>query len=403
MLHILPVSYVWFVLVPCLVSSNAMVQGAHVVLRVQFDGSLRSPSDPGFPTASVCRIGTAAASCQLLDVNNNNNNNNGKAFDFHKADYDNYMLWLGGKVLDSNALVNNSAEAEYEGLLMGLDKAVNIVEEQQLSLSALSCTQILVQGDCKTVIDQLRESSQPRKLEKYYLRAREILDKIDVPLEFQHIPRDENTLCDGLCTALRTQILEPDEWRMALAGIHDDPSRAIHSLVRCIPFSKRPQLYARLASLALEQGDHQRLVQVGEQMELEAKTVWSASVKRHSTKKLQAWGVAMQLQGFQGLDTRKSLQLAVAKERKNRFLLQDQNQFLQAAMSSAVMLNDSQNIGEACDRALPGSQDQRLSSMFQDWVDRARDSQQWNRNDCLWLCTNPGGKLNQNARGGGQE
>jgi hypothetical protein len=388
MLRSVPLSSTWFVLVPCLVASNAMVQGAHV-LRVQFDGSLRPPSDPGFPTAPLCRIGTAAASCQFLDLNNGteHDKNNGN------------ILWLGGRALDSNAL-DNSAEAEYEGLFLGIEKAVDIIEQH---LSSRTCTQIIVQGDCKTVIDQMRESSQPRKLEKCYLRAQEILGMLDAPVEFQHIPREENTLCDGLCTAIRTQILEPNEWQTALAGIHDNPSRTLHDLVRCIPFSKRPQFYTRLTSLAVQQGDDQGLVQVGEQMELEAKVIWSASVERHSAKKLQAWGVAMQLQGFQGLGTQKSLKVAVAKARKNRFLLQDQKQFLEAAMNSDDLLNDRKGIGEGCEGALPGSQDQQLQSIFQDWVDLARDSQHWNRNDCLWLSVDPGGELRQSTRGGGQE
>jgi ribonuclease HI len=379
MLRSVPIFFPWFVLVPCLVISKAMVQGAHV-LMVQFDGSLRPPSDPGFSTASLCRIGTAAASCQFLDLNNRKE---------HCKNNDN-MLWMGGKVLDSNAL-DNSAEAEYGGLLLGLEKAVDIVEQQR-SLPSLTCTQIIVQGDCKTVIDQMREFSQPRKLEECYLRAQEILGMLDAPVEFQHIPREENTLCDGLCTALRTQILEPNDWQMALASVHNNPSRALHDLVRCIPFSKRPHLYARLATLATEQGDHQRLVQVGEQMESEAKGIWSASVERHNAKKLLAWGVAMQLQGFQGLDTRRSLKLADAKERKNRFLLQDQKQFLEAAVDTDLLLNcKGQNVGEGCE----GGQNQRLQSIIQDWVHCAKRSQQWIRNDCLWLCIDSCGELRQ--------
>ncbi|CAB9519191.1 expressed unknown protein [Seminavis robusta] len=242
---------------------------AHI-LSLQFDGSLRPPSDPGFATASLGRIGTAAAALSLID------------HDASGQQKPTNPLWLGGKALPPGGL-ENSAEAEYEGLLMGLEKAVELV-----GVSTVVVDKIVVQGDCKTVIDQLKESSRPRKLEAHYIRAQEHLTQLlgeqqgPVVLEYQHIPRKQNQLCDGLCTVIRSRIIEPAAWQRSMAGMDDDQADLSRSLQD------------------LEREDFQVVVQVGEQLEHESKTVWASSAAgKDVAEKLQTWGVALQMHPLQ--------------------------------------------------------------------------------------------------------
>ena len=79
---------------------------AHV-LWIQFDGSLRAPQDFGFP-ACPARIGTAAAALIVSEEKD-------CARDFWQRSG---SLWLGGRALKPG-LIENSAAAEYEGLLLG--------------------------------------------------------------------------------------------------------------------------------------------------------------------------------------------------------------------------------------------------------------------------------------------
>jgi hypothetical protein len=76
-----------------------------------------------------------------------------------------HTLWTcaAGKILLDT--VENSAQVEYEGLLLGLQVLLpKLLQQCQLSASDSADLVILVQGDCKTVISQMKGHAQSRHL-----------------------------------------------------------------------------------------------------------------------------------------------------------------------------------------------------------------------------------------------
>lgn len=112
-----------------------------------------------------------------------------------------------------------SADSEYEGLLMGLDKLRAYLLEDQHMNSFLSNPEpiLTIKGDCKVIVDQFQGKSVPRKMETKYNMAMEKLRSIQslcsahpastkkLSVRFQHIPRDDNHLCDAICRLLANQ------------------------------------------------------------------------------------------------------------------------------------------------------------------------------------------------------
>mmetsp|Transcript_4252 Transcript_4252/g.11587 ORF Transcript_4252/g.11587 Transcript_4252/m.11587 type:complete len:408 (-) Transcript_4252:616-1839(-) len=277
----------------------AALQGTAVLLR--FDGSLKRPSDPGFPTPSLGQIAACAASIQ--------DNDDGFSGNHHQC--------LGGKVVPVGTLAcSTSAEAEYHGLLLGLEFLTNRlvvgdddsprVTKQQHSISPRPA--LLVSGDCKMVIDQLLGKSRPRKMEQHYLQAQSLLEQISPnfdTIRYQHIPRDQNELCDRLCANVirkeeehaveqlekcilkfshhRRQLVPTrgnDEWsEMPLSDAHSSLPEIIQSHLQSpqslIPYSKRPFYYQQLASIARKSSDYKTLIHIGKALQWEAKAIWS--------------------------------------------------------------------------------------------------------------------------------
>jgi ribonuclease HI len=137
---------------------------------------------------------------------------------------------MGGKMLDLMPGMT-SADVEYEGLLMGLDKVKIYLSDNQnmASLMASSTDPALtVKGDCKVIVDQFQGKSIPRKMETKYNIAIEKMRSIQnlcaaypqatkkLSVRFQHIPRDDNHLCDAICRLLVNQ-----KQRSSVAFIHD--------------------------------------------------------------------------------------------------------------------------------------------------------------------------------------
>ncbi len=167
-------------------------------LVLEFDGSWRpSPRDPipGFQIAdSSFSSTTASASAALFRSHVVDDDGNSAAEERPFAS--------GAKSL-SDTRTRTSADAEYEGLLMGLD---------QLATVLASCDddvlgehhELIIRGDCKAVIDQLNSRSNPRKTEIYYEQAIEKIQHIKeissvTTFAFELVPRESNTLCDTLC------------------------------------------------------------------------------------------------------------------------------------------------------------------------------------------------------------
>jgi ribonuclease HI len=323
-----------------------------LVVVFQFDGSLRPPRDPGFPTIPS-RMGTCA-SC----ISTNSNPQTKEA--------GTVPLAVGGRFLPIPVDMT-SAHAEYEGLLLGLEWLCEQLPSHRLvepKRSATESSVLLIQGDCKTVIDQLSGKSLSRKLQGLYQQAKDLLDPLEEEffdrIEFEHIPRSENSVCDNVCANLITAVAS-SEWKSCWNELETllnvaHPSAAKQLVVlessgtktkrkqnkkntplsdiltrylgpntrSRIKYSIRPALYNKFASIAKEIGDFETLIQVGE---LLAATSQLCSAPSNNTNKsnnnkyfLMARGVGHQMDGWRGLGMEKK---ALALQRKHRVLLQN--------------------------------------------------------------------------------
>ena len=184
-------------------------------LVLHFDGSLRPPRDPipGFTRYSPKSLNIdKMASCSAAI-----------GTDSDKLDS------MGGKML-SLVPGMTSADAEYEGLLMGLDKLRTYLSEEEKIASLVSSPDptLTVKGDCKVIVDQFQGKSTARKMETKYNTALDKLRTIQsmcaahpqstkkLSVRFQHIPRDDNHLCDAICRLLVNQ-----KQRSSVASIYD--------------------------------------------------------------------------------------------------------------------------------------------------------------------------------------
>ncbi len=158
------------------------------LLIIEFDGSWRpSPRDPapGFRSAPVQACSASASAALFL-----------KETDESSADE--RLLAIGAKSLSGTL---TSADAEYEGLLMGLEHFESLFLYHD---SYAMEQQLIIRGDCKAVIDQLNSRSNPRKTEEYYTTAMEKIQRIRdrssvMETFFEHVGRENNILCDTLC------------------------------------------------------------------------------------------------------------------------------------------------------------------------------------------------------------
>mmetsp|Transcript_2855 Transcript_2855/g.6068 ORF Transcript_2855/g.6068 Transcript_2855/m.6068 type:complete len:411 (-) Transcript_2855:36-1268(-) len=182
------------VLLACIYASFASVCSALIIL--QFDGSWRpSPRDPipGFrsQTVQASFSNTAAASAALFKSDGNS------------ADEER-LFAIGAKSLSD---ARTSADAEYEGLLMGLDQLETALSSQDDDVLLGEHQELIIRGDCKAVIDQLNSRSNPRKTEMYYKQSIEKILRIRdcssvTKVAFEHVPRESNMICDALCKLL---------------------------------------------------------------------------------------------------------------------------------------------------------------------------------------------------------
>jgi len=125
-------------------------------LVLQFDGSFRPPKDFGFPTDSMRKL----PSCSSAIL----------------ADGDEQVLALGGKLIPFMPGMT-SADAEYDGLLVGLEW-LGKQEDDWWTKHASSKT-LTIRGDNKAIIDQLSGSALPRKLLSKHEYGQSIFDNIN--------------------------------------------------------------------------------------------------------------------------------------------------------------------------------------------------------------------------------
>lgn len=285
----------------------------HVSLH--FDGSLKRPRDVGFPVDSLGRIATASACIQVEDD-----------------------LLLGGKWFVPEQWT--SAHAEYEALLLGLEELSRVVLSSQNKIDNNSSTidSLYVAGDCKMVIQQLQGRANPRKMESFHQRAQGLLESIACSnVTFQHIPREENVLCDRLCASITHVIVQQAHdsldhdlsllWKESDVGISRN-SNGIKNLwqehlsrgTSLIAYSQRPYYYQQLVRLARACHEYKLMAEIGERVVHDAKTIWSKATTTTTIEtmnrgapssfhqQLQAQGVRWQLEGLEGMGNMKESQ-----------------------------------------------------------------------------------------------
>ncbi len=294
--------------------------------RVGFDGCFRPPRDPGFPTIPH-RKAVCAACISMVHENDTGNSTL-------------LPLSVGARIVPV-MMDTTSQHAEYEGLLMGLEWLVDFFScQKNEKLGQTERCVLTIEGDCKTVIDQLTGKSNPRKLEELHGRAQDLMNELKAvhPLqaEIRHIPRDENSISDGLCNNLmsildsKTWIESIEELEQVANGDEDSLSSQeslatiFETAAKTTKFSLRPYLYDVVANLAMETKNHELLVNIGERMVEEEKSLAGKNNKSNALEKsatsIRKRGVIYQIQGWKKMEKPKKMKFL---QRKHRVLLND--------------------------------------------------------------------------------
>jgi hypothetical protein len=395
---------------------------ASLVLR--FDGSWKHPRDPEFPTSSLGRM-AACAACIIIPK---------EQPDGVRSIDDTTVALVGGRRLDVG-MVRGSAEAEYEGILLGLGGLLQLYRDHsgvngifRSSSAACPASVVTIEGDCKTVIEQLQGIARPRKLEQYYNRAIVLIQQLPFEFRYQHIPRAENVLCDRICA----RILEEQQfeaWESAyqeLALIYNNATlvgeeRSSDDLLSSflhrhfgsagkhyIPLSQRPTFYRYIASTASRIRDFATMVAVGKILETEVKSVWSAvrtpssvspiaiqnnesephvCLDQRSKDKLLIEAVVYQVVGLHNLGKQKQESLA---KRKNRYILEKYSDYAETVKvaltdeaSSAPLLQVSGQ-APAASKITHTSKDE-WPPLVKHWHEEASLSDLWRDETVFWM------------------
>eukprot|EP00980_Cylindrotheca_fusiformis_P023607 scaffold10671_cov131-Cylindrotheca_fusiformis.AAC.5 len=334
------------------------------ILVLEFDGSFRPPKDPGYPTLPL-KLATCA-SCLY------------SSFD---DDTSRRPLAVGSRLL-AVSVDMTSGHAEYEGLLLGLEW---LSRETSLVTGENCKQQLLVQGDCKTVIDQLLGTSVPRKLQSQHMKAMDYIDEIGqhfAKIEFQHIPRNENSICDNLCA--NTMVAAASScWNSCLADIENSEDLLIDIVARyCqsnsswIRYSIRPPLYSKLFQIAQARDDYKTMVAVGELLFAEARRYRN----QNNSAALMARGVLYQICGMHGLGLERK---ASALERKHRILLRPFQIYKKDGMYMPLSteLQSTGSPAVSWDAHIPES----WSSLLGAYWAQAKSLESWEEGSTIWV------------------
>lgn len=186
-----------------------------LLLVLHFDGSLRLPSGSG-PSATTT---TGIAPSSLAPPPPPFATCSSAIFDEVSED----IIALAAKEVHSSSIIGRqiitSADVEYEGLLLGLNGLLEMFQrfpelttgthsERDVSDTVSSCSSrnVIIRGDCKTVVDQFKGKSIPRKLKFHHEACMQVLEQLEkshnVTFSFQHVGREYNQLCDGMCKVM---------------------------------------------------------------------------------------------------------------------------------------------------------------------------------------------------------
>lgn len=156
-----------------------------LLLVLHFDGSLRIPPDSNTNTVPPLAPFATCSSAILDEVSGD-------------------IVALGAKEVHSSfGRKITSADVEYEGLLLGLNCLLEILQKNP---EITSNKNVIIRGDCKTVMDQFKGKSIPRKLRFYHQSCMNVLEQLEnyrnVTFRFQHVGREHNELCDRMCKVM---------------------------------------------------------------------------------------------------------------------------------------------------------------------------------------------------------
>lgn len=306
-------------------------------ILLQFDGSCRPPRDTGFPLTA-----SRLASCAAAIISDDGN-----------------VVALGGKTLPMMPGMT-SADAEFEGLLLGLDFLLDSKNEDEMKKD------LIIEGDCKPIIDQLNNKSIARKLETKYDRAQKNLLEFE-SVEVRHIPRRQNQLTDAVCgkaiellTEQRIHLLcekaknssfDEKQSFKKLENIVSVLSDCVDEICRdssIVPHSKRLDLFNMIQEKAVLLNDGLALIKTGQAMADEA-GIWPSlnDATDEVTKKehLLAESAVLQIHGYSLLGKAKDTKKV---ERKYRFILENYRDrlkwpLLKCQTWSALDLPEKQN------------------------------------------------------------
>jgi hypothetical protein len=288
-----------------------------------------------------------------------------------------FPVAVGTKILPME-IDMSSQRVEFEGLLVGLkyinEHWVELMEEKRKRLleSSYCVVQddqltLKIQGDCKTVIDQLSGKAYPRKLELQLNQARDLLGQLvsrrDVMiLEYDLLPRHENCVCDCLCSNL-INIMTSKAWNDCMDDLekvqrhHDHDSLglsckdhsskpAINNILishldpvsSMIKYSLRLHLYEQLATIATRCQDYDVLIMIGERLQEEVQRKHS---RKGTWKVVKKRSVLYQIKGWRGLGNTKK---AMFLEHKHRMLLQSNVEIMDNGYS-ILHIDDFRSLG----------------------------------------------------------
>ena len=273
---------------------------ASMVVVLKFDGSFRPPRDLRHP-----RLERRMASCAAC------------------IEVDGSPRLMAGKLLPLS-IDFSSAHAEYHGLILGLEWMVkNPMKENE----RLNCPQLLIQGDCKTVIDQLNGRALSRKLRSLHEKALHYIAILENTFEITavHKKREYNVVCDYLCshiielTSDNASIdlkSELDAIQIGKVGTGDghllDLMSRHLSEDTLIRISERSNLYHQIARIAEDDKYDKSLIRVGE-------LIAQDSIHFSNPKQSLSFGIQCQVKGLErSMQCKKASQLS----RKYRVLLE---------------------------------------------------------------------------------
>lgn len=357
-------------------NNGSCVLSSTIQLTVQFDGGLRPPRDPGYPTLD--RSWSAYSACISLGWSNDGDSSNVRLNGDSVPPHTRMVpLAVGGGAAAAMLPVEHgttSQHVEYEGVILGLewlcqDENRHLVDQtvtwmtkswqeesgvessSQLSPADLIPFSIVIEGDCRTVVDQLSGRSVPRKLQELHQRAASLVATVgerlvdfkcrEIDICYNHIPRKHNIICDRLCNYLMDSMtlhayktcvddiqsleasigVDRSDRRTTMSSLssasailveHLDPTRSM------VPHSLRLPLYQRLAFVAKELQDYELLLVLGRRMCHEAKRIVIPSENPLQSNLAYQRGMHCQIAALQGMGQAKD---ANRLQHKHRVLL----------------------------------------------------------------------------------